>query len=110
MQEPRVLLDSTCLEEALDSNKLTFPYEPTSDELTSSTRATSISTIKREEKERSPGTAIAGRTAGKSGMAGRSFSSFGTLPAVEIDSEVRCSTLASKRCVANRKDDSTKLP
>src|SRR6266480_3144422 len=37
----------------------------------SSTRPTSTSTIKREEKERSPGTAITGRMAGWSWMAGR---------------------------------------
>src|SRR6266480_1909261 len=41
---PRTRLDGKNRQrEALDSNKLTFPDEPTSDELTSSTRVTSTS-------------------------------------------------------------------
>ncbi len=57
--------------EALDS---TFPDEPSSDE-PSSTSAASTSTIKWEEKERNPGTAITGRMTGKSWIAGRSLRS-----------------------------------
>src|SRR6266480_6044173 len=53
------------------STRTTFPDEPTFK--SSSTRAASTSTTKREEKEKSPGTAITGRMAGRSWMTGKSW-------------------------------------
>src|SRR5947207_3141056 len=53
------------------STRTTFPDEPTFK--SSSTRAASTSTIKWEEKERSPGTAITGTMAGRTWMTGKSW-------------------------------------